>query len=68
MWKNRGAQTKNSKYIKLQLREKMVLQFDPKKIEQTEAEFNGRKTQRYQYTVTDPNSGSYQEKYLTVDK
>jgi hypothetical protein len=46
----------------------MVLQFDPKKIEQTEAEFNGRKTQRYQYTVTDPNSGSYQEKYLTVGK
>ena len=32
------------------------------------AEYNGTKTQRYQYTVTDPNSGSNQEKYLTVGK
>ena len=33
-----------------------------------EAEFNGRKTQRYQYTVSEPNSGSNHEKYLTVGK
>ena len=62
------AQTKNSKYIKLQPSEKTVLQFDPEKTEQTDVEFNGRKTQRYQYTVTEPNSGSNQEKYLTVGK
>ena len=32
------------------------------------AEFNGRMTQRYQYTVTESKSGSDQEKCLTVDK
>ena len=39
-----------------------------RKIEEVEAEFNGKKSQRYQYTVTDPNSGSNQKKYLTVGK
>ena len=31
---------------------------------------NGRKTQRYQYTVTEPNNSSsnQEEKYLTVGK
>src|SRR5919108_4083308 len=59
---------KSSKFIKLQPNEKGVLQFNAEKIEQTEAEFNGRKTQRYKYAVTEPNSGSNQEKYLTVGK
>jgi hypothetical protein len=31
------------------------------------AEFNGRKTQRYRYTVTEPNNGS-QEKYVEAGK
>jgi hypothetical protein len=52
----------------LQPSERRVLQFNPEKIEQVEVEFNGKKSQRYQYTVTDPNSGSNQEKYLTVGK
>ncbi|HZC49700.1 MAG TPA: hypothetical protein VE244_11635 [Nitrososphaeraceae archaeon] len=29
------------------------LQFNPEKIDQVGAEFNGRMTQRYQYTVTE---------------
>ena len=66
--KNAELGQKNSKYIKLQSSEKTVLQFNPEKIDQTKAEFNGRKTQRYQYTVSEPNSGSDQEKYLTVGK
>src|ERR671921_2213353 len=66
--KNAELIQKNSKYIKLQPGEKTVLQFNPEKTEQTEAEFNGKKSQRYQYTVTEPNSGSNQEKYLTVGK
>jgi hypothetical protein len=66
--RNAELREKNSKYIKLQSSEKTVLQFNPEKIEQIEAEFNGKKTQRYQYTVTEPNSGSNQEKYLTVGK
>jgi|GEM_PF-4927826 hypothetical protein len=65
--KNVELRQKNSKFIKLQPSEKTVLQFNPEKIEQTEEEFNGIKTQRYQYTVTDPNSGSNQ-KCLTIAK
>src|ERR687888_539331 len=67
--RNVQLRQKDSKFIKLQPGEKRVLQFNPEKIEQIEAEFNGRKTQRYQYTVVDPNSNSSQEeKYLTVGK
>jgi hypothetical protein len=45
-----------------------VLKFDPEKIEPVEAEFSEKKTQRYRYTVTDPNNGSKQEKCLEVGK
>jgi hypothetical protein len=65
--KNAELRQKDNKFIKLQPSEKRVLQFNAEKIEQTEAEFNGRKTQRYRYTVTEPNNGS-QEKYLEVGK
>jgi hypothetical protein len=53
------------KYALKQPSKKTVLKFYPGKIEQTEAEFKGRMTQRYQYTITEPNSGSNQEKYFT---
>jgi hypothetical protein len=66
--RNAESRQKDSKFIKLQPSEKTVLRFYPEKIEQTEAEFNGRKTQRYQYTVTEPNNCTSQEKYLTVGK
>jgi hypothetical protein len=66
--RNAESRQKDSKFIKLQPSEKTVLQFYPEKIEQTEAEFNGHKTQRYQYTVTEPNSDNNKEKYLTVGK
>src|SRR5919107_5030737 len=63
-----SSDKKNSKYIKLQPSEKKVYQFNPEKIEQVEAEFNGKKSQRYRYTVTEPDNGSNQEKYLEVGK
>jgi hypothetical protein len=47
---------------------KKVYKFDPEKIEQVEAEFNGKKSQRYRYTVRDPNDSSNQEKFLEVGK
>ena len=65
--KNAELRQKNSKFIKIQPGEKTVLQFNPEKMEQTEAVFNGKKTQRYQYTVIDPDNES-QEKYLEVGK
>ena len=58
---------KENKFIKLQASEKMTLQFDAEKIEPKEREFNGKKSQRYLYTVIDPNNGG-QEKYLEVGK
>jgi hypothetical protein len=42
------------------------LQFNPEKIEQVEAEFNGKKSMRFRYTVME--EGSNQEKYLEVGK
>jgi hypothetical protein len=67
--RNAESRQKDSKFIKLQPGEKRVLQFNPENIEQIEAEFNGEKTLRYQYTVTEPNNGNNnQEKYLTVGK
>jgi hypothetical protein len=65
--KNAELRQNDNKFIKLQPSEKRVLQFDPEKIEQVEAEFNGKKTMRYRYTVTEPNNDS-QEKYLEVGK
>ena len=69
--RNAESRQKDGKFIKLQPGEKRVLQFNPENIEQIEAEFNGKKTPRYQYTVTEPNNGNNnnnQEKYLTVGK
>jgi hypothetical protein len=68
--RNAEQRQKDNKFVKLQPSEKKVYQFNPEKIEQTEAEFNGKKSQRYRYAVTDPSdsSSSNQEKYLEVGK
>jgi hypothetical protein len=42
------------------------LQFNPEKIKQVEAEFNGKKSMRFRYTVIE--EGGDQEKYLEVGK
>jgi hypothetical protein len=65
--RNAERRQKDNKFVKLQPGEKKVYQFNPEKIEQVEAEFNGKKSQRYRYTVTDPHN-SNQEKYLEVGK
>jgi hypothetical protein len=39
-----------------------------KKIEPKEKEFDGKKTIRYQYAVTDPNDSNQTEKYITFSK
>jgi uncharacterized cupin superfamily protein len=43
-----------------------VLTFNPEKIEQVEAEFNGEKSMRFRYTVIEESSD--QERYLEVGK
>ena len=40
------------------------MQFNPERIEQVEAEFNGKKSMRFRYTVIE--EGSDHEKYLEV--
>jgi hypothetical protein len=60
--RNAELRQRDSLYIKLQPSEKRILKFDPEKIEPVETDFNGNKTTKFQYTVTDPNEGSEREK------
>jgi hypothetical protein len=66
--RNEESLKKDSKYIKLDPGEKRILRFDVEKIEQVEAEFECKKSIRYQYIVTDPNDLEQQDKYFTVSK
>ncbi len=66
--KNAELRQKDNKFVKLQPSEKKVYEFNPEKIEQVDAEFNGKKSTRYRYTVTDPSDSGNQEKYLEVGK
>jgi hypothetical protein len=66
--RNAELRDKDNKFIKMQPSEKRLLEFNPEQIEQVEAEFNGKKTQRYRYTVTDPNNDDKKAKYLEVGK
>ena len=67
--RNAELRQKDNKFVKLQPSEKKVYQFDPEKIEQVEAEFNGKKSMRFRYTVIEEGSSNTdQEKYLEVGK
>jgi hypothetical protein len=61
------SRKKDSQFIKLEPGEKTTLHFDPEKIEPVDVEFEGKKSIRYQYTVTDPNETD-KSKYFTVSK
>jgi hypothetical protein len=65
--RNADSRKKDSKFVKLESGEKTTLHFDPEKIEPVEVEFEGKKSIRYQYTVTDPNK-SEKSQYFTVSK
>lgn len=64
--RNAELRQRDSKFIKIEPGEKKVLQFNPEKVEQVEAEFNGKKSMRFRYTVIE--EGISQEKYLEVGK
>jgi hypothetical protein len=64
--RNAEVRQRDNKFIKLQPGEKRTFQFFPEKIEQVEAEFNGKKSTRFRYTVME--EGSSLEKYLEVGK
>ena len=64
--RNAELRQRDNKFIKIEPGEKKVLTFNPEKIEQVEAEFNGKKSMRFRYTVT--GEGNSDEKYLEVGK
>ena len=64
--RNAELRQRDNKFIKIEAGEKKVLQFNPEKVEQVEAEFNGKKSMRFRYAVIEDGSG--QEKYLEVGK
>src|SRR5439155_449681 len=66
--RNEESRRKDSNYVKLEPGEKITLHFDPEKIEPKDVEFDGKKSIRYQYTVTDPNQPDQPDKYFTVSK
>jgi hypothetical protein len=59
------SRKKDSQFVKLEPGEKTTLHFDPEKIEPVDVEFEGKKSIRYQYTVTHPKEpeNSEQEKF-----
>jgi hypothetical protein len=64
--RNAELRQKDNKFIKIEPGQKKLLKFNPEKIEQVEAEFNGKKSMRFRYTVIE--EGTDQEKYLEVGK
>jgi hypothetical protein len=64
--RNAELRQKDNKFIKIGPGEKKMLIFNPEKIEQVEAEFNGKKSMRFRYTVME--DGNSDEKYLEVGK
>jgi hypothetical protein len=65
--RNAELRQKDSKFIKIEPGQKKILNFNPEKIEQVEAEFNGKKSMRFRYAVIEEGSTD-QEKYLEVGK
>jgi hypothetical protein len=64
--RNAELRQRDNRFIKIGPGEKKVLSFNPEKIDQVEAEFNGKKSMRFRYTIMEDRSGD--EKYLEVGK
>jgi hypothetical protein len=64
--RNTELRNTDSKFLSFQPGEKKVLLFDAEKIEPVEPVFDGKKIQKFQYTVKDLNTD--QEKVWSVSK
>jgi hypothetical protein len=64
--RNAELRERDNIFFNAQPGEKSIWIFDAEKVEPVEKEFEGKKVQRFQYTIKDPNTG--QEKYWTVSK
>lgn len=58
----------DNKFIKIGPGEKKLLTFNPERIYQVDAEFNGKKSMRFRCTVMEEGKGNNDEKYLEVGK
>jgi hypothetical protein len=65
--RNAELRNKDSKFFFPQPGEKSIWLFDAEKIQPVEKEFDGKRVQRFQYIIQDPNNPEY-EKYWTVSK
>ena len=65
--RNAELRNKDSKFFNPQPGEKSIWLFNAEKIQPVEKEFDGKKVQRFQYVIQDPNNPEY-EKYWTVSK
>jgi hypothetical protein len=63
----REYRDENSKYTKIQPGEKVIWLFNAESIEPIEQEFDGKKVQRFQYVVVDPNNPD-KERFWTANK
>lgn len=54
--RNAELRQMDSKFIKIGPGEKKVLTLNPEKIDQVEAEFNGKRSMRFRYTVIEEGS------------
>jgi len=61
------SRKKDSKFLRLEPGEKTILHFDPERIEPVDVEFEGKKSIRYQYSVTESNEPE-KSKYFTASK
>ena len=64
--RNAELRERDSRFLTIQPNQKIMLLLDAEKIEPVESEFDGKKVRRFQYWVTDPNSGL--EKIWAVSK
>jgi hypothetical protein len=66
--RNAELRQRDNKFIKIEPGQKKILKFNPEKIEQVEADFNGKKSMRFRYTIIEEGGSTDQEKYLEVGK
>lgn len=69
MFYDSGGENKDgsSEYAKIEPGQKVIWLFNVEKIEPVEQEFDGRKVQKFQYAVVDPNNPG-KERYWTANK
>lgn len=64
--RNEEARRRSSKYIRLIDQESIALQFNPEKIDITYMEFEGKRSLKFVYVVTEPTNSTF-TRYFTAN-